>query len=112
MESNFDYKNEFGEGILYREGNPIQLLKYVEDDENHNEYGEMINEETLDIIREIDGLVAKRCLYNFDKDTFEKQIIVLMSNYEFLMWKLPSSDSDIKFKPLSNMNPFQLFKQH
>jgi len=59
MEFNFDYKNEFGEGIPFREGNPIQLLKYVENDEHHNEYGEMIlNEEALDIIREIDGPVA------------------------------------------------------
>jgi guanylate-binding protein 1/3/4/7 len=55
----FDYKNEFGEGIPFREGNPIQLLKYLENDENPNEYGEMIlNEEALDIIREIDGPIA------------------------------------------------------
>ena len=59
MKMKSDYKNEFGEGIPFREGNPIQLLEYVENDKNPNEYGEMIlNEEALDIIREIDGPVA------------------------------------------------------
>ncbi|RIA88136.1 hypothetical protein C1645_826781 [Glomus cerebriforme] len=49
-----------------------------------------------------------RCLYNFDKDTSEKQIIVLKSNYEFLMWKLPSTELDISIK----LRPFQLFRKH
>lgn len=49
-----------------------------------------------------------RCLYNFDKDTSEKQIIVLLSNYEFLTWVLPSEEFDTS----RSLNPFQLFKQH
>ncbi|RIA89264.1 guanylate-binding protein [Glomus cerebriforme] len=51
--------NVFGEGIPFREGSPIQLLKYVENENNRNDYGEMeFNESALDIIRKIDGPVA------------------------------------------------------
>lgn len=46
-----------------------------------------------------------RCLYNFDKDTSEKNIIVLLPNYEYLTWNLPSII-------IGNSEPFQLFKQH
>lgn len=52
-------ENVFGEGIPFREGIPIQLLNYVENEKDRNEFGEIIfNEEALDIIREIDGPVA------------------------------------------------------
>src|SRR4051812_44040545 len=44
------------------------------------------------------------CFYNFNKDTSEKQIIVLKPNCEFLTWKLSSTEI--------NSSPFQLFKQH
>ncbi|GET00172.1 guanylate-binding protein [Rhizophagus clarus] len=54
-----EFENVFGEGIPFREGNPIQLLNYIENEKNSNEFGEIIvNEEALDIIREIDGPVA------------------------------------------------------
>ncbi|CAB4428851.1 unnamed protein product [Rhizophagus irregularis] len=46
-----------------------------------------------------------RCLYNFDKDTSEKNIIVLLPNYEYLTWNLPPII-------IGNSEPFQLFKQH
>ncbi|GBC06665.1 hypothetical protein RclHR1_00070032 [Rhizophagus clarus] len=45
-----------------------------------------------------------RCLYSFDEDTFEKQIIVLKPNYEFVTWALPDTSS--------GLNSVQLFKQH
>ncbi|CAG8517016.1 4553_t:CDS:2 [Rhizophagus irregularis] len=52
-------ENVFGEGIPFREGIPIQLLNYVENEKDRNEFGEIIfNEEALDIIRGIDGPVA------------------------------------------------------
>ncbi|CAG8737834.1 2306_t:CDS:2, partial [Funneliformis caledonium] len=48
--------NEFGEGIQFREGKPIQLLKYVEDSDKHGEI--ILCEEALDIIRKIDEPVS------------------------------------------------------
>jgi hypothetical protein len=54
-----EIENEFGEGIPFREGGPIQLLNYVENERNRSEFGEIIfNEEALDIIREIDEPIA------------------------------------------------------
>jgi hypothetical protein len=46
-----------------------------------------------------------RCLYYFDEDTSEKQIVVLLRNYEFLKWQLTPTI-------IGNLSPFQLFKQH
>lgn len=46
-----------------------------------------------------------RCLYNFNAEKSEKYIVVLLSKYEFLEWKLPTII-------IGNLEPFQLFKQH
>ncbi|CAG8723272.1 12945_t:CDS:2, partial [Funneliformis mosseae] len=48
--------NKFGEGIQFREGKPIRLLKYVEDSDKHGEI--ILCEEALDIIRKIDEPVS------------------------------------------------------
>ncbi|CAI2163621.1 20366_t:CDS:2 [Funneliformis geosporum] len=50
-----DYKNKFGKGIPFREGNPIQLLKYIKNERNPSEYGKIVfNDEALDIIKSIE----------------------------------------------------------
>ncbi|RGB41875.1 hypothetical protein C1646_810407 [Rhizophagus diaphanus] len=46
-----------------------------------------------------------RFIYDFDKNTSEKNIIVLLSNHQFLTWNLPPMI-------IGNSEPFQLFKQH
>jgi len=62
MEEEHDFvfcENEFGNEISFREGKPIQLLKYVKDEKNPDEYGEIIiNEEALDIIKQIDEPIS------------------------------------------------------
>ncbi|CAI2179659.1 14370_t:CDS:2 [Funneliformis geosporum] len=62
MDDEYDFaflENEFGKGIPFHDGRPIQLLNYVDNEENHDEYGEIkINEEALNIIREIDEPVS------------------------------------------------------
>jgi hypothetical protein len=50
-----------------------------------------------------------QCFYNFKKDTFEKQIIVLKPNYEFLIWELQIDMG--KYIP-KDLNPFFLFYDH
>ncbi|CAG8434120.1 10038_t:CDS:2 [Funneliformis mosseae] len=49
-----DYINKFGKGIPYREGNPIQLLKYI-----NNEYGKIVlNDEAINIINSIEEPIS------------------------------------------------------
>ena len=50
------------------------------------------------------------CFCNFDKDTSEKQVIVLMPDYGFLIWKLPT-EVELKNFPLKDLSPFHLFKE-
>ncbi|CAG8583528.1 8584_t:CDS:2 [Funneliformis mosseae] len=62
MDDEYDFaflENEFGKGIPFHEGRPIQLLNYVDNKKNHDEFGEIkINEEALNIIREFDEPVS------------------------------------------------------
>src|SRR6266498_2586219 len=51
------------------------------------------------------------CFYNFNKDTSEKQIIVLKPDYELLIWKLPSTETELE-KYSSGENPFQFFRKN
>jgi hypothetical protein len=50
--------NKFGEGIEFREGSPIQLLKYSEKSENEKFGQILLNPKALDIIREINEPLA------------------------------------------------------
>jgi hypothetical protein len=50
--------NKFGRGIEFREGSPIQLLRYSEKSEN-GKFGQiLLNPEALNILREINEPLA------------------------------------------------------
>jgi hypothetical protein len=54
--------NKFGEGIEFREGAPIQLLKYNEKSENE-QFGQIVfNQEALDILKDIREPLAIICV--------------------------------------------------
>jgi hypothetical protein len=50
--------NKFGGGIEFREGSPIQLLRYSEKTENEKFGQILLNPKALDVIREINEPLA------------------------------------------------------